>query len=191
MRVSRNPGRTGCAAVIERWTTNRASTPGKSRQPGNDRSPEASSSAASDREGSASRTPKSTRSPESARRVAVTPKEARMPTRSANTPPTKGPAAEATKTNVWRVPSLEEALSGGAVAETSTVAAATVPVSEPCNNLRSRSCQGDVTSPIKPSITDPASVLDPEPLYVERQKGHDEHEPRCCRELRDQQDPER
>jgi hypothetical protein len=81
-----------------------------------------------------------------------------MPTRSANTPPTKGPAAEATKMNVWRVPSLDDALSGGAVAETSTVAAATVPVSEPCNNLSRRSCQGDVTSPIKPSITDPASV---------------------------------
>jgi hypothetical protein len=81
-----------------------------------------------------------------------------MPTRSANTPPTKGPAAEATKMNVWRVPSLEEALSGGAVAETSTVAAATVPVSEPCNNLSSRSCHGEVTRPISPSITDPASV---------------------------------
>src|SRR5215211_6275634 len=154
MRVSRNPGRMGCTAVIERWTTNRASTPGKIRQPGKDPSPEASAPAASDREGSASRTPKSTRSPEVASRAAVTPKEARMPTKSANTPPTKGPAAEATKMNVWRVPSLDDALSGGAVAETSTVAAATVPVSEPCNYLNRRSCQGDVTSPIKPSITD-------------------------------------
>jgi hypothetical protein len=59
----------------------------------------------------------------------VTPKEARMPTRSANTPPANGPAAEAQKMNVWRAPSLDDAFSGGAVAETSTVAAATVPVS--------------------------------------------------------------
>jgi len=134
--------------------------------------------------------------------------------------------------NVWRAPSLDDAFSGGAVAETSTVAAATVPVSEPCSNLSRSSCQGDVTSPISPSINDPARVarnsiffcpylspslphsgaaraivtavavlsspgsrvarvLDPEPLYVERQEWYYEHEPRRRSELRDEQDPER
>ena len=158
MRVCRNPGTAGCTPVIEKCTTNNASTPGNRAQSGNGPPAEASSLSASDREGSASRTPKRTRKPEVASRAAVTPKEALMPTRSAKTPPKNGPAAAAIKMNVWSMPSLEDARSCGAVAETSTVAAATVPVMDPCKSLSRSNCHGAVTRPIKASITVPASV---------------------------------
>jgi hypothetical protein len=95
---------------------------------------------------------------EAARSAAVTPKEALMPTRSAKAPPKKGPAAAATKMTICNVPSLAPALCAGAVAETSTVAAATVPVRQPCNVLSARSCHGFPTRPIKPTTTVPATV---------------------------------
>jgi hypothetical protein len=95
---------------------------------------------------------------DAARRAAVTPKETLMPTRSAIAPPKNGPAAAATKMTICRVPSLSPALCGGAVADTRTVAAATVPVRHPCNVLRASNCHGLPTSPINPRTREPAIV---------------------------------
>jgi hypothetical protein len=95
---------------------------------------------------------------DAARRAAVTPKEALMPTRSANAPPKNGPAAAATKMTICKVPSLSPALCPGAVADTRTVAAATVPVKHPCSVLRAKSCHGLPTSPINPTTREPAIV---------------------------------
>ena len=156
--VSR-PGNTGAAHMMATCTTKRARRLGASLLCGSGPSASmACSPSASSSTGRSSLTQMEIRTADAAKRAAVIPKEARIPTRSAKVPPKKGPAAAATKMTICKVPSLAPALSAGAVAETNTVAAATVPVRQPCKVLRASSCHGLPTSPISPTTTVPAIV---------------------------------
>src|SRR5829696_9011120 len=157
IKVEMKPGSAGAALMIATCTTKSARRLGASLLCGSgpSASPDSSCSSSS---GRSSLTQKDIKTADVASNAAVTPKEALMPTRSAKAPPKNGPAAAATKMTICNVPSLAPAFSAGAVAETSTVAAATVPVRHPCMLLSASSCHGFPTSPINPTTTDPATV---------------------------------
>src|SRR5215210_870742 len=157
IKVVSSPGKAGAALMMATCTTNRASRLGASLLCGSGPSASVDSSSASST-GLSSLTQMEIKTADVARSAAVTPKEALMPTRSAKAPPKNGPAAAATKMTICNVPSLAPALCAGAVADTSTVAAATVPVRQPCNVLSASSCHGFPTKPINPTTIDPATV---------------------------------
>ena len=64
----------------------------------------------------------------------------------------------ADKTDDWRSPRQNPTLRSGTIDVVSTVAAAMVPVTQPCIIRSTRSCHGAVTNVIRPTITAPPNI---------------------------------
>ena len=99
-----------------------------------------------------------TMKPAARSRAEVTKKLTRRPNRSAITPPNSGPRDAPRKIAIWSRPRAYPTSSRGAIEATMIVAAAIVPVMQPCMVFSTTSCQGALTRPMRSITTVPPNM---------------------------------